>query len=306
MECVGARLDLPADRTPGRLADLRGADRAHRPARAVVRDRPDRLAARHRRAPLDGRALAALRRAATRAAGSRGSASSSTAGVAQRALDPSEHPLRRAVHGHACRVRSARQTPRSRSTPPPSPTARTPIQASVTDAAGNETRSDPVTVTTRNGSRPNGRGASRFVKLSAWLRSRRTGAARLGRRAVRLRADRGGAADRLGGRADRRGGARREQPRPAARGAKRRLAGTRDDQRGRAVRLPVARGPEPDAAVRVQGLLARPRAGLERRRQPRRPRRPPAPAHARAASATASASASAGASRAARPARAPA
>ena len=48
------------------------------------------------------------------------------------------------------------------------------VQASVTDAAGNETRSDPVVVTTRNGSRPNGRGASRFVKLSGWLRSRRT------------------------------------------------------------------------------------------------------------------------------------
>jgi hypothetical protein len=48
------------------------------------------------------------------------------------------------------------------------------VQASVIDAAGNETRSDPVVVTTRNGSRPNGRGASRFVKLAAWLRSRRT------------------------------------------------------------------------------------------------------------------------------------
>ena len=47
------------------------------------------------------------------------------------------------------------------------------VQASVTDAAGNETRSAPVAVTTRNGSRPNGRGASRFVKLAAWLRSRR-------------------------------------------------------------------------------------------------------------------------------------
>jgi len=47
------------------------------------------------------------------------------------------------------------------------------IQASVTDAAGNETRSDPVTVTTLNGSQPNGRGASRFVKLTAWLRSKR-------------------------------------------------------------------------------------------------------------------------------------
>ena len=47
------------------------------------------------------------------------------------------------------------------------------VQASVTDAAGNETRSDPVSVTTLNGSQPNGRGASRFVKLSAWLRSKR-------------------------------------------------------------------------------------------------------------------------------------
>jgi hypothetical protein len=47
------------------------------------------------------------------------------------------------------------------------------VQASVTDAAGNETRSDPVAVTTRNGSRPNGRGASRFVRLAAWLRSRK-------------------------------------------------------------------------------------------------------------------------------------
>ena len=47
------------------------------------------------------------------------------------------------------------------------------VQASVTDAGGNETRSDPVTVTTLNGSQPNGRGASRFVKLSAWVRSRR-------------------------------------------------------------------------------------------------------------------------------------
>ena len=47
------------------------------------------------------------------------------------------------------------------------------VQASVTDAAGNETRSDPVTVTTLNGSQPNGRNASRFVKLSASLRSKR-------------------------------------------------------------------------------------------------------------------------------------
>ncbi len=47
------------------------------------------------------------------------------------------------------------------------------VQASVIDAAGNETRSDPVTVTTLNGSQPNGHGASRFVKLRAWLRSKR-------------------------------------------------------------------------------------------------------------------------------------
>ena len=30
-----------------------------------------------------------------------------------------------------------------------------------------------MTVTTLNGSQPNGRGASRFVKLNAWLRSKR-------------------------------------------------------------------------------------------------------------------------------------
>jgi hypothetical protein len=47
------------------------------------------------------------------------------------------------------------------------------VQASVIDAAGNQTLSAPVTVTTLNGSQPNGRGASRFVKLSAWLRSKR-------------------------------------------------------------------------------------------------------------------------------------
>ena len=48
----------------------------------------------------------------------------------------------------------------------------------MTDAAGNETRSDPVAVTTLNGSQPNGRGASRFVQLSAWLRSKRDKARR--------------------------------------------------------------------------------------------------------------------------------
>ena len=53
------------------------------------------------------------------------------------------------------------------STPPGIPNGAHTIQASVTDAAGNETRSDPVTVTTLNGSQPNGRGATRFVELSA-------------------------------------------------------------------------------------------------------------------------------------------
>jgi hypothetical protein len=47
------------------------------------------------------------------------------------------------------------------------------IQALVVDAARNETRSDPVAITTLNGSQPNGRNASRFVKLTAWLRSKR-------------------------------------------------------------------------------------------------------------------------------------
>ena len=110
---------------------------------------------------------------ATRAAASRGSGSSSTADSRSRA--PLEHPTS---------PRCAQPIYRHRSLPAAAPTttlafdtATLPngphaIQASVTDAAGNETRSDPVVVTTRNGSRPNGRGASRFVKLAAWLRSR--------------------------------------------------------------------------------------------------------------------------------------
>jgi hypothetical protein len=53
------------------------------------------------------------------------------------------------------------------------PNGRHTVQASVIDAAGNQTLSAPVTVTTLNGSQPNGRGASRFVRLNAWLRSKR-------------------------------------------------------------------------------------------------------------------------------------
>ena len=56
----------------------------------------------------------------------------------------------------------------------------------MTDAAGNENAVRSVTVTTLNGSQPNGRGASRFVKLSAWLRSKRHKRA-VRRRAVRQR-----------------------------------------------------------------------------------------------------------------------
>jgi hypothetical protein len=52
------------------------------------------------------------------------------------------------------------------------------LQASAVDVAGNETRSDPVAVTTLNGSLPNGRGASRFTHLSAWIRSPRDSARR--------------------------------------------------------------------------------------------------------------------------------
>jgi hypothetical protein len=43
----------------------------------------------------------------------------------------------------------------------------------VTDRSRERDAIDPVSVTTLNGSQPNGRGASRFVKLSAWLRSKR-------------------------------------------------------------------------------------------------------------------------------------
>jgi hypothetical protein len=47
------------------------------------------------------------------------------------------------------------------------------IQLALTDAGENRTLSDPVTITTQNGGRPNGIGASRFVKLSAWANARR-------------------------------------------------------------------------------------------------------------------------------------
>ena len=153
------------------------------------------------------------------------------------------------------------------------------IQASVTDAAGNETRSDPVVVTTRNGSRPNGRGASRFVQLAAWLRSRtakRRASAVVPYGSVRTvdgrltdadgrpiagavldvvsRVDRPGARDKRAGtvttRADGRF-SRRDRPRTFA-----------------------------AAAVRVQGLHARPRAGRARRGHARRARGPPAEADA--------------------------
>jgi hypothetical protein len=47
------------------------------------------------------------------------------------------------------------------------------IQVALTDAGENRTLSEPVTVTTQNGGRPNGIGASRFVRLSAWALTQR-------------------------------------------------------------------------------------------------------------------------------------
>ena len=179
------------------------------------------------------------------------------------------------------------------------------VQASVTDAAGNETRSDPVTVTTRNGSRPNGRGASRFVQLTAWLRSRREA-----RRAATtvpygaVRFAEGRLTDSAG--APIAGAVLDVKSRVQRPGARYRTRRHRDDERERPLRLPHRPRPEPLAALRVQGLHARSRAGLERHGQPRRPRRPPAPPQAPHGSATASASASSAGSRAAPPARGPA
>jgi hypothetical protein len=52
------------------------------------------------------------------------------------------------------------------------------VRVMVEDAAGNRTLSDPVTVTTRNGGQPNGKGATRFARLQTWFedagRSERT------------------------------------------------------------------------------------------------------------------------------------
>ena len=137
------------------------------------------------------------------------------------------------------------------------------VQASVTDAAGNETRSDPVAVTTRNGSRPNGRGASRFVKL-ARVAAVASGSAR--RRAVvpygSVRTAEGRLTDAAGKPI---AGAVLDVVEPGASGpgAKDKRAGTVTTREDGRFSYRIARGPSPDAAVRVQGLHARPRAGLD-------------------------------------------
>ena len=170
---------------------------------------------------------------ATRGAGSRASAFRSMAVAAvSRSLAEDEPALCRALHASPCRVPLTADTTLALDTATLSngPHA---VQASVTDAAGNETRSDPVVVTTHNGSRPNGRGASRFVKLAAWLRSRkRRHAACVGGGAVRVGADCCGAADGCGGEADRRSGAWTSSSRTwTGRRAKDKPAGSRDDSR---------------------------------------------------------------------------
>jgi hypothetical protein len=47
------------------------------------------------------------------------------------------------------------------------------VRAFVTDVAGNQTQSDPVTVTIRNGGQPNGNNASPAATLRAWFKSNR-------------------------------------------------------------------------------------------------------------------------------------
>jgi hypothetical protein len=170
MECVGAGPSCPPVASPGRLriysAQI-GITDLHAPAL--------------RRAPtgslVDTRAPVAGDRSLSIAADDKGGGIARVAVVvdgrrlAERSFDP-------AAASCATPYTIAVPCPLSGQTTLNVDTAQLPngthtVQASVTDAAGNETRSDPVTVTTLNGSAPNGRGASRFVRLSAWLRSRR-------------------------------------------------------------------------------------------------------------------------------------
>ena len=151
-------------------SDLRGARRALRSELAGDHQRARRPAARQRH-PAHGRT--ALRLAVRDAGGG-----IERVGIVVDGRAVVSRPLDLAAASCVARSRSSRPARERRRDTLVFDTAHLPngphtIQASVTDAAGNETRSDPVSVTTLNGSQPNGRGASRFVKLSAWLRSKR-------------------------------------------------------------------------------------------------------------------------------------
>ena len=173
----------------------------------------------------------------------------------------------------------------------------------MTDAAGNETRSDPVTVTTLNGSQPNGRGASRFVQLNAWLRSRRDARRRS---AVvpygSVRFAEGRLTDAAGSPIA--GAVLDIKSRVQRPGARYKATGTVTTGEDGRFAYRIAKGASRTHPLRVQGLLARPRAGLQRRRQPRRPRRDPPEAQAAQGSERRNASASSAASGAVPPARA--
>ena len=195
--------------------------RAHRSLPPAHHDAAERLAL-ATDAPLEGEKTHLASTRPTAAAGSRGSASSSTAHRLS-ASPPIRQPRAAADRSapRPCPLGDGDTLAFDTATLPNGPHA---VQASVTDAAGNETRSDPVTVTTLNGSQPNGRGASRFVKLSAWLRSRRDAAAALRRGAVWLGPLRRGAADRR--ERARRSPARCSMSRAACSGPARRYEGT--------------------------------------------------------------------------------
>ena len=167
------------------------------------------------------------------------------------------------------------------------------------DALGSRDRHDAQRLAAQRPRRQPLRAALRLAALQA-----RQGAP-VGRRAVRLRALRRGAADRRGRQADRRGDARDQEPGAAARSA---------------LQAPPAARPRATTGASRTASPAAPAAPCASSTRPtpstRRPSRPPRSASAskpasssassRGTSATANASASSAASRAAPPARAPA
>ena len=167
---AAARQPCEPTSTPGASRSTRRGSGSPTPTRRRSRSAARRLSPRQRRAAR-GRAGAPLR-GARRGGGIErvGIVVDGPTAVSRRCRS-SGIALRRPFTATALPARATMR--RSRSTPPSSPTARTRSRPRSPTPPG--TRRARIRSPSRrcNGSQPNGRGASRFVKLSAWLRSKR-------------------------------------------------------------------------------------------------------------------------------------